>query len=188
MLKQTADGADRSVVLNLGDDKSPVNLGTISDVSHAHAKQPEISIGVEWTLPKPLDIKNPDTKNKTLFKSDKMKFTSLVSANDGGKLSTKKMTYSLGDVDFTLSKKDAKKDAKEGYTLSTSDAKFRFKRAQGRAWPLPAPVKFYGFADEVRTYHQNAGFLSELELELEKMLRGIYYLGPLRDYPRREYT
>jgi len=184
MLKQTADSADRSVVLNLGDDKSPVNLGTISDVSHAHAEQAEISIGVEWTLPKPLDIKNPDTKNKTLFKSDKMKFTSLVSANGGGKLSTKKMTYSLGDVDFTLSKKDAK----EGYTLSTSDAKFQFKRAQGRAWPLPAPVKFYGFADEVRTYHQNAGFLSELELELEKMLRGVYYLGPLRDYPRREYT
>jgi len=184
MLKQTADSADRSVVLNLGDDKSPVNLGTMSDVSHAHADQPEVSIGIEWTLPKPLDIKDPETQKTTLFKSDKMKFTSLVSANGGGKLSTKKMTYSLGDVDFTLSKKDAK----EGYTLSTSDTTFQFKRAQGRSWPLPAPVKFYGFADEVRTYHQNAGFLSELELELEKMLRNVYYLGPLRDYPRREYT
>jgi len=40
----------------------------------------------------------------------------------------------------------------------------------------------------VRTYHENAGFLAELELELEKMLRGVYYLGPLRDYPRSEYT
>ena len=40
----------------------------------------------------------------------------------------------------------------------------------------------------MRTYHQNAGFLSELELEFEKMLRNVYYLGPLRDYPKREYT
>lgn len=61
-------------------------------------------------------------------------------------------------------------------------------RMGGRKWPLPGPVRYYGFADEIRTYHQNAGFLSELELEFEKLLRGIYYLGPLRDYPRREYT
>lgn len=184
MLKQTADSADRGVVLHLGDDKSPVNLGTMSDVSHAHADQPEISIGIEWMLGKALDIKDPETQKKTLFKSDKMKFASLVSANGGGKLSTRTMAYSLGDVDFTL----AKNAAKDGYTLSTSATKFQFKRAVGRAWPLPGPVKFYGFADEVRTYHQNAGFLAELELELEKMLRGVYYLGPLRDYPRREYT
>ena len=184
MLKQTADSADRGVVLHLGDDKSPVNLGTISDVSHAHVERPELSIGVEWTLPKALEIKDPETQKKTLFKSDRMKFTAVLAANGGGKLSAKRMTYSLGDVDFTL----VKKDAKEGYTLSTSAPKFRFNRADGRKWPLPGPVKFYGFADEVRTYHQNAGFLAELELELEKMLRGLYYLGPLRDYPRREYT
>lgn len=184
MLKQTADSADRGVVLHLGDDKSPVNLGTIADVAHAHADQPELSIGIEWTLPRALDIKDPETQRKTLIKSDKMKFDSFVSANGGGKLSAKRMTYSLGEVDFALEKKAAK----EGYTLSTSHQQFRFKRAQGRAWPLPGPVKFYGFADEVRTYHQNASFLSELELEFEKMLRGIYYLGPLRDYPRREYT
>jgi predicted ATPase len=94
------------------------------------------------------------------------------------------MTYSLGGDSFSLSRKDDKNE----YVLSTTSHSFQFKRAVGRAWPLPAPVKFYGFADEVRTYHQNAGFLSELELEFEKMLRGVYYLGPLRDYPRREYT
>lgn len=184
MLKQTADSADRGVVLHLGDDKSPVNVGTMFDVSHAHTDHPEISIGIEWTLPKAVEIKDPETQRKTLFKSDKMRFTSLVSANGGGKLSTKFMTYSLGEDVFTLERSDAK----EGFALSSSSNSFRFKRADGRRWSLPGPVKFYGFADEVRTYHQNAGFLAELELELEKMLRGIYYLGPLRDYPRREYT
>lgn len=184
MLKQTADSSDRSVVLHLGDDKTPVNLGTIADVSHAHSKQPEFEIGVEWTTPKPLDLKDPDTQSKSMCKSDKLSFSSRIVANGGGKLTVSKMEYGLGRTSFSL----AKSDSKEGYQLSTTHDAFKFRRSEGRRWPIPAPVKFYGFADEVRTYHQNAGFLSELELAFERMLRGIYYLGPLRDYPRREYT
>lgn len=183
MLKQTADSSDRSVVLHLGDDKTPVNLGTISDVAHAHSEKPEFKIGVEWTAAKPLDIKDPDTQNKSLCKSDKLSFTSTVLVNGSGRLTVPGMTYGLGDTTFGLSKSDAK----EGYQLSTTAANFKFKRAEGRKWPIPGPVKFYGFADEVRTYHQNAGFLSELEFEFETMLRGIYHLGPLREPPRREY-
>lgn len=184
MLKQTADSADRGVVLHLGDDKSLVSLGTISDVAHGHVKQPEISIGVGWGLRKPLDIKDPETQAQTLIKSNSMRFDAQVVANGGSKLATRSMIYTLGEDSFSLSRKDIKNE----YVLSTTSKSFQFKRAVGRAWPLPAPVKFYGFPDEIRTYHQNAGFLSELELEFEKMLRGIYYLGPLRDYPRREYT
>lgn len=184
MLKQTADSADRGVVLHLGDDKTPVNLGTVSDLSHAHADNPEFAIGLEWTLAKPLDLKDPDTENESLVRSDRMSFASMVIANGGGKLAVPQMEYKLGETSFTL----AKSDAKDGHQLSTSDETFRFKRAEGRKWPIPGPVKFYGFADEVRTYHQNAGFLSELELAFERMLRTVYYLGPLREYPRREYT
>jgi predicted ATPase len=184
MLKQTADSADRSVVLHLGDEKSLVSLGTMSDVAFNHADKPQISLAVEWELPTNLEIKDPETQKQTLFTSKHMKLSSEVIANGGGKLLTKSMSYSLGDDTFTL----ARKNDKNEYTLSSNRSTFQFKRAQGRAWPLPAPVKFYGFADEVRTYHQNAGFLSELELEFEKMLRGVYYLGPLRDHPRREYT
>jgi predicted ATPase len=184
MLKQTADSSDRSVVLHLGDDKTPVNLGTVSDVSHAHSANAEFAIGVEWTTSKPIDIKDPDTQNTSLCKSDSLAFFSRVVANGGGKLSVPEMTYKLGEAMFSLTKPDTK----EGYELATDHKGFRFKRALGRRWSIPAPVKFYGFADEVRTYHQNAGFLSELELAFEKMLRGVYYLGPLRDYPKREYT
>ena len=183
MLKQTADSSDRSVVLHLGDDKTLVNLGTISDVSHAHLEHPEFLMGVEWTTPKPLDLKDPDTQNKSLCKSDKLSFFSRVVANGGGKLTVPEIKYGLGDTTFSL----AKSDAKEGCQLSTSHDQFKFRRSEGRRWPIPSPVKFYGFADEVRTYHQNAGFLSELELAFERMLRGVYYLGPLRDPPRRRY-
>lgn len=184
MLKQTADSADRSVVLHLGDDKAPVNLGTIFDVSHVHSESPEFRIGVEWTTSRMLDIKDPDTQNRSLCRSDNFAFSSRVVINGGGKLTVPELEYRLGGTSFRL----AKSDGKDGYQLNTNHTQFRFKRAEGRKWPIPAPVKFYGFADEVRTYHQNAGFLSELELAFEKMLRSVYYLGPLRDYPKREYT
>lgn len=184
MLKQTADSPDRGVVLHLGDDKTPVNLGTILDVAHAHSEKSEFEIGVEWTTVKPLEIKDPDTQNKSLCKSDTLSFSSTVLLNGGGKLTVPKMAFTLGETTFAL----AKLQGKDGYSLSTNHKSFKFKRTVGKPWPIPGPVKFYGFADEVRTYHQNAGFLSELELAFEKMLRGVYYLGPLRDSPKREYT
>lgn len=183
MLKQTAESPDRSVVLHLGDDKSPVNLGSITDLAHAHTENMEFNIGLDWTLAKPLELKDPETR-RTLVKSERMSFSSIVKVNGNNKLVVPRIEYKLGEVTFTL----AKSDSKDGYQLNTSHDSFRFKRYKGRKWPIPGPVKFYGFADEVRTYHQNALFLSELELEFEKVLRKIYYLGPLRDYPKREYT
>ena len=43
------------------------------------------------------------------------------------------------------------------------------------------------FPNEVRSYFQNANFLGFFELEYENLMDSIHYLGPLRDYPRREY-
>lgn len=183
MLKQTADSPDRGVVLHLGDKKSPVSLGTVADLAHAHMKQPEFSIGLEWTLRHSLVLKDPDTQDKSLISSDHMAFTSTIASNGGGKLAVPRIEYSLGSTNFAL----VMSGSQGGYRLGTNHPNFKFKRAEGRKWPIPGPVKFYGFADEVRTYHQNAGFLSELELEFEKMLRGVYYLGPLRERPQREY-
>jgi len=39
----------------------------------------------------------------------------------------------------------------------------------------------------VRTYFQNAGFLSDLEAAYEQAMDSILYLGPLREYPKRDY-
>ncbi len=184
MLKQTADSADRSLVLHLGDERSLVNLGTFADMAHGRPAQAAIDIGLKWRLDSPLEIKDPDTESKNLVRSADMSFESTVIGNGGGKLSVRKMKYGLGDAQFTMELRGERKE----YELSASIDAFRFKRADGRKWPLPTPVKFYGFADEVRTYHKNAGFLSDLELQFERLLRTVYYLGPLREHPRREYT
>ena len=36
-------------------------------------------------------------------------------------------------------------------------------------------------------YYQNTTFASDLVLQLERMLRSVLYVGPLREYPRRLY-
>ena len=55
------------------------------------------------------------------------------------------------------------KNGKIEYELVSSP--FPVKRYKGRVWPLPSPVKCYGFPDEVYGYYQNVGFLSEFVLE-----------------------
>ena len=50
---------------------------------------------------------------------------------------------------------------------------------------MPAPVKCYGFPDQVSAYYQNLGFLSNLVLAFEVLFQNVYYLGPLREYPHR---
>jgi hypothetical protein len=64
---------------------------------------------------------------------------------------------------------------------------YKLVRHTGRAWPLPEPVRFYGFPDEATAYYQNTAFVSDLVLQLERMFRSIFYVGPLREYPKRLY-
>ena len=64
---------------------------------------------------------------------------------------------------------------------------FHFIRTTGRAWQLPGPIKSYAFPDQARTYFQNASFLSDLEAAYEAELDRIFYLGPLREFPQRDY-
>ena len=71
-----------------------------------------------------------------------------------------------------------------GYDLSALP---KLSRRKGRAWPLPAPIRFYGFPDEVANYFQNADWLADLALALEHQLDRVHYVGPLREYPQRSY-
>jgi hypothetical protein len=77
-------------------------------------------------------------------------------------------------------------DDKVDYKINCSG--YSLKRKQGRAWNLGAPVRFYGFPDEVIAYHQNADFVQEINLAHEKLFRTVYYLGPLRMKPERLYS
>jgi hypothetical protein len=79
-----------------------------------------------------------------------------------------------------------KSETKSQYKVNSSN--YILKHKPGRAWSPRAPVRFYGFPDEVVAYHQNADFVQTLNLEHENLFRSLFYLGPLRTKAERLYT
>ncbi len=52
---------------------------------------------------------------------------------------------------------------------------------------MPGPIKSYAFPDQAKTYFQNASLLSGLEAAFESQMDNVFYLGPLREFPQRDY-
>lgn len=188
LLKQTSESADRGLTLQFGERNSLVNLGDFRSIVHSHADEAEIIFSLDWEQKKAFVATDPKLPRETLFSSRHLGFTTHVRAENGSgralRLTVPEMSYRVGNATFGMHRKT---ENRSEYALSSKGMDFHFARTQGRAWPLPAPVKCYGFPDQVRAYYQNAGFLSDLELAFEEQLRQIYYLGPLRAYPERTY-
>jgi len=185
MLKQTVDSSDRSQVLEFGDERSSVNLGSFRDVIHSHEKPGQLDFSIRWGLADRLTIRDPESNTNTLFFAEDLGFSCSLGESGSDRLAVNRFSYDLAHHRFTISRKGTT-GAK--YELASDDGDFRFVRSQGRAWPLPSPVKFYGFPDQVYAYYQNAGFLAQLQLEFESLFKHMYYLGPLREFPQRHYA
>jgi predicted ATPase len=191
LLKQTAESPDRAQVLNLGDDRSLVDLGTFQDVLFGHNASDRLRVSMAWTLPSDLTIADPAQKSRTLFHGHTIDFAAVVEWQGNGepglgRVVTREMAYSFAGETFGM--RQARGKTSE-YDLFVSPARegFKFVRTQGRPWKLPPPAKCYGFPDQVRAYYQNAGFLSDFELQFEELFGRLFYLGPLREYPKRQY-
>ena len=192
MLKQTTESSDRAQVLHLGDERSLVELGIFKDVIFAHDKNASLKFDLEWGLPKRIEIPDPEKKGVTLFSFSEMGFTSEISSrssgdNGAGRIVADRISYRFGGNEFGMRPTTTERNEYDLFS-KVKTQEFRFIRTQGRVWKLPPPVKCYGFPDQVRAYYQNAGFLSFLELAFEELFSRTYYLGPLRSYPKREYT
>lgn len=184
LLKQTRNATDRGIVLDFGGPSDMVNLGTFDDVLHRHDKRTKLSWLLEWSLPEALQIKDPYTPHAApLFTGDRLQISSEVGLRRR-QLWPYDLKYRFADVDFGLR---AKSNSKPEFELSAQPPAVELVRKVGRPWPLPHPVKSYLFPSQIKSYYQNADFLSDFELAYEKLMDSIYYLGPLREHPRREY-
>lgn len=208
LLKQTTESPDRAQALHIGDERSLVDLGTFQDLLFQHDASQRLQWNLDWHLgEQPLQVEDPDRNSGYIFKTDHLHYdASLLLKTNGqkelGRVVVEKMGYgfeghlsravgggklqpSLIETNNYFGLKTA--DINKGeYELFATE--FAFKRMQGRAWPLPAPVKSYGFPDQVRAFFQNAAFLSDFELAFEKLFSRLFYLGPLREHPKRQYT
>ncbi len=184
LLKQTKNATDRGLVLDFGGPSDFVNLGTYSDVVHRHDEETRISWLLDWSLPETMRIDQRVASPSPL----ELKGNSLQTRCEVGLRLERPWPYELAyrfdGVDFIL---QSQVGSENKFKLDTTASDFRFIRNQGRAWPLSHPIKTHLFPNEMRGFYQNADFLRNFELEYERFMDSIYYLGPLREYPQREY-
>ena len=183
MLKQTVESPDRLQVLIFGGERTPVDLGSFQDVVHRHDLASSLTFGLGWKLPDRLTIRDSSDEAKVLFSGDELGFRSEL-RSDAGRLTVKQMAYAFAGHEFEMSQMNGTPGK---YQLQARGDEFSFLSTRGRPHELPPPVKCYGFPDQVKAYFQNAQFLADLQLAFESMFGQLYYLGPLREYPRRQY-
>ena len=184
LLKHTRNATDRGLVLDFGGPAGMVNLGTFRDVVHQQDEQARIGWLLEWTLSEKLKIFDPmGPRANLLFEGDWLETRCEVGSRRG-RLWQRELGYRFAGVEFAV---QPRAGSEKDFELMTDGEEFAFKRIRGRPWPLSSPVKTYRFPRETRGFFQNADFLGDFELAFENLMDSIYYLGPLREYPRREY-
>lgn len=182
LLKQTKEATDRAISLDLNGPY--VTLGVYKDVIHSHDEQRRLSWSLQFERDKDLALVDPGRKRtESLARGRQIKISGDVCAKELG-ASAEKLEYEIGGVRFRLIPKTPGDTA---YELKSEGNTFKFVRTQGRPWQLPGPIKSYAFPDQARTYFQNASFLSDLESAFEEQIDSIFYLGPLREFPQRDY-
>ena len=183
LLKQTRNEVDRALSLKL--QGNLVDLGVLKDAIHKHDMRKSIDFDLEFVLPEELELRDGCDDDRIFAQGQEFRLTVEAEADENKAPLARWLAYEVGDMRFCLQRK---RGSKTKFDLQAyPKSKFEFRRNRGRGWELPGPVKSYAFPDQVLNYYQNAGFLPMLASEYEKALDNIFYLGPLREFPKREY-
>lgn len=188
MLKQTVESPDRKAVFYPGGKNTAVQLGSYQEMVFHRDTEKRISFEYEWDLPESLKFRDPLAGQS--YYANSLSFFAKVGPGEKDKrsLGLDSMRYQLFSKsdDIISIGMERRLEKKSDYKMEADN--YSLKRKQGRVWYPGAPVRFYGFPDEVVAYHQNADFVQELNLKHEKLFRSISYLGPLRTKAERLYS
>ena len=164
MLKQTVERPpDWNGVIDFGDDSTLVNLGSFDDLIHQHKRDIPLKISLSWKFSEKLsmaDIDGVDTLSFELSVFDNENSVPGVSFN-----------YKIGEKNLAIDW-----DGQDVLLIS-----------------VPVELKYH---DEslfrcygIRSAHyHNQEIFSSIQTRFENLFRNIRYLGPLREYPRRNYA
>ena len=188
MLKQTIELPDRKAVFFPGGKNSAVQLGSYREMVFGRDPDNRISFEYRWSLPESLKIADPLSGQE--FSGDALVFEAEVGSGKGARrsLALDRLTYELmaGDEAALAIGMTRKPNARSKYEVEAES--YGLVRKRGRGWAPGAPVRFYGFPDEVVAYHQNADFVQDLNLRHEQLFQSLFYLGPLRTRAERLYS
>ena len=183
LLKQTSESSDPNLVLKTGslqkDHDSYVRMGTASDMTYG--SQTDMTFGLTFDASQSLDM-----------------FTKLVHENfvDLSHLSFETTIFADRDTVYVSSLQYFHDDSFLAKLSRQPNNHYRFHvtvngeeliRPEGRPKANIKPVRCYGFSQEAHQVYADAWFLQFTDHIFEKEFGNLYYLGPLREYPQREY-
>lgn len=180
LLKQTTESSDRNLALKTGE--GYVELGTPHEITYNETT--EMCLSVEWSAstknPLKLEIPQPDEGEPLVLHN--LKFTTEINAEQQ-RTFVKRIQY-VGEQ-FIV---ELKRGGNNLYTIRVHVNGQEAKRPQGHPRVYMYPQKCYGFSYEALRYYRDVDYLSDVVLSFEQQFQRLYYLGPLREYPKRRYT
>jgi AAA15 family ATPase/GTPase len=182
MLKQTVESIDRSRILELGED-SPnayVNLGSQSDIIHHHQLPGQINFSLTWKLYRSSNnfhFSNSIDCNLDNISVSKFNYQAFVSQSNQYLYGLGLKQTSIQDLSYTLLVDTTPFPGSEPYEISGLSAPHK-----GHEFPTDTTRKAIAAGHDIGVWPSH--FIREYEDFFEE---NLYYLGPLREYPRRLY-
>ena len=175
LLKQTAERSDAEEVIFFGGNNSLVNLGNFREVIHGHNVDAPLELGFKCTLRETLEIRiirefnSSDHTSYVLGDINSFDFKTIIKEKEG-KLSIETLCY-RAPPQFNLEK-----------VSHQTDVFFNGERVVGAR-----NIKnCYGVSMSEES--ELGQLLKQLSSSFEKLFDDVYYLGPTRVNPRRDYN
>jgi predicted ATPase len=189
MLKQTVESSDRARILNLGNERSYVDLGAFNDIIHNRLDSGRIKFDIEYIPNKEIFIHHIVDNNIIAFDeyeeyNDKIKLSSSI-LYDTNKIYTEFFKYKLGNKLLGLAVNDFHQQIPY-YSVIQENLSIINMEALKILGSLN-PEKFYMFPSIMRYNINSYETLNSISFSFQEKLEQIYYLGPLREYPKRFY-
>ena len=199
MLKETKNNPDRNIVLDFGKSGGVINLGGFGDVIHKNDKNLKLEWRLLWDgMEQPWSASDPNTgEDEIRFDYNELAIQAVVeiaNPEESKSLKAQSMRYTIRDEDIweeTTFGIEAKPGQENIFRFFEVEIKIPSGDVTyGPENTVTGPIKTHLFPFRVffHTSPEKHELLRLLEADYEKLMDRIYYLGPLRDYPHRQYN
>ncbi|MDZ4670151.1 MAG: DUF3696 domain-containing protein [Phototrophicales bacterium] len=171
LLKETTESSDRNASLST-DIKEYIEIGALSDLIHRGTKELKLTIG--WQLSQEILV-SEDIALKNLTFS-----TNIVAPTQIRRFEYQSDRFKAW---MEINEKN------QYYSVKVMIDGIEAKKQNNRPFKyITRPIKCYGFSAEALRFYQDTEYLSDLSYAFEQYFKQVYHLGPVRDYPKRQYT
>ena len=169
MLKQTVERpSDWKGVIDFGDDGSFVNLGSFDDLIHQHKRDIPLTISLSWKFAEKLNLES--IAGVDTLSVDTLSFELSVFDNENS-VPGVSFNYKIGEKNLAV-----EWDGQDVLLISVPVELKHHDESLFRCYGLRS------------AHYHNQEVFSSLQTRFENLFRSIRYLGPLREYPRRNYA